>query len=150
MYTAAYPHIKENTMYTPRQIWRHVTPKAQLLIALSLVTILAFSAGLASGIYGRAMYPSLTADRNAAPAVAQPHQAAPVVQRRPATAPVAGLGSAYDGGRYGSQVSAPQTSPNVPMIGTGSVYNGGLFGAAPQHAPNGQVIGTRSAYDGSR
>ena len=60
-------------MYTPRQIWQHVTPKAQLLIALSLATVLAFSAGLAAGIYGRATYlPTLTADRNAVPAAAQP------------------------------------------------------------------------------
>ena len=62
-------------MYTPRQIWHHVTPKAQLLIAFSLVTVLAFSAGLASGIYGRVTYPYLTADSNAVPVVAQPPQA---------------------------------------------------------------------------
>ena len=74
-------------MYTPRQIWRQVTPKAQLLIALSLATVLAFSAGLAAGIYGHATYlPTLTTDRNAVPAVAQPPQAAPAVPQRPAVA----------------------------------------------------------------
>jgi hypothetical protein len=67
-------------MHTPRQTWRHVTPKAQLLIALALVTVLAFSAGLASGIYGRTMYTFLTVNRSVtAPApVAAANQAAPL------------------------------------------------------------------------
>ncbi|HET9223083.1 MAG TPA: hypothetical protein VFO07_11290, partial [Roseiflexaceae bacterium] len=141
-------------MYTPRQIWHHVTPKAQLLIALALATVLAFSAGLAAGIYGRATsLPALTTDRNAVPAVAQPPQAAPAVRQGSAVpAPATGAGSAYDGGHYGSPVMPPQTWPNVPAIGTGSVYDGGHYGsstAAPLTSPNVPISGTGSAYDGS-
>ena len=55
--------IHKHTMHTPHQIWRHATPKAQLLIALALATVLAFSAGLASGIYGRTLYAFLTVNR---------------------------------------------------------------------------------------
>jgi hypothetical protein len=157
-------------MYTPRQIWQHVTPKAQLLIALALATVLAFSAGLAAGIYGRATYlPTLTTDRNAAPAVVQPQQAAPVVQQRPAVAaPVAGSGSAYDGSAYVEYLTArpaasnpnvpayveyltarpAASNPNVPAFGTGSVYDGGHYGAALRRSPNLPVIGTGSVYDG--
>ena len=139
-------------MYTPRQIWLHITPKAQLLIALALATVLAYSAGLASGLYGRAIYLSaLTTDRNAAPAVAQPHQAAPAVLQRPAVAaPVAGSGSAYDGSAYVEYLTArpAASNPNVPAIETGSVYDGGHYGAAPQRSPNVPVIGAGSAYDG--
>jgi hypothetical protein len=136
-------------MHTPQQIWRQVTPKIQVLIALALATILAFSAGLAAGIYGGATYlPALTTDRNAVPAAAQLPRAAPAVPQRPAVAPVAGAGSAYDGGHYGSPVMAPQTSPNVPAIGTGSVYDGGHYGAAPQTSPNVPISGAGSAYDG--
>ena len=58
-------------MHTPHQIRRQVTPKTQLLIALALTTVLAFSAGLASGLYGRAMYAFLTISRaETAPAAA--------------------------------------------------------------------------------
>ena len=114
-------------MYTRRQIWRQVTPKTQLLIALALATVLAFSAGLASGIYGGATAPpAQTADRNAVPVVAQPPQAAPAVPQPPAvaapqTAPVVGMGE-YK--RYGSAAysTRPATrNPNVPAIGTGSI-----------------------------
>jgi len=142
-------------MYTPRQIWQHVTPKTQLLIALSLATVLAFSVGLASGIYGRATAPpAQTADRNAVPAVAQPHQAALAVPQRPAvTARVAGSGSSYDGSAYVEYLAArpAASNPNVPAIGTGSVYDGGHYGSsisAPQTAPNVPISGTGSAYDG--
>jgi hypothetical protein len=68
-------------MHTPHQIRRQVTPKTQLLIALALTTVLAFSAGLASGLYGRAMYAFLTISRaEAAPAapVTAANQAAPL------------------------------------------------------------------------
>jgi hypothetical protein len=159
-------------MYTPRQIWQHVTPKTQLLIALSLATVLAFSVGLASGIYGRATAPPAhTADRNAVPAVAQPHQAAPAVPQRPAvTARVAGSGSAYDGSAYVEYLAArpaasnpnvpayveylaarPASNPNVLAIGAGSVYDGGHYGSsipAPLTSPNVPISGTGSAYGG--
>ena len=77
-------------MHTPHQIWRQVTPKAQLLIALALFTVLAFSAGLASGIYGPTMYAFLTINRAetapaAAPVVAA-NQAAPLGIALPAGA----------------------------------------------------------------
>jgi hypothetical protein len=75
-------HRKEHTMHTPHQIWRQVTPKAQLLIALALATILAFSAGLASGLYGRTLYTFVTMNRaETAPAAAPvtaANQAAPL------------------------------------------------------------------------
>jgi hypothetical protein len=139
-------------MYTPRQVWQRATPKIQLLIALALATALAFSVGLASGIYGRAIYLSaLTTDRNAAPAVAQPHQAAPAVRQQPAVAaPVAGSGSAYDGSAYVEYLTArpAASNPNMPAIGTGSVYDGGHYGAAPRTSPNVPISGTGSAYDG--
>ena len=93
-------------------------------------------------------------------------------------APAIGTGSVYDGGHYGSPVSAPQTSPNVPISGTGSAYDGKHFGGvtAPTVAldaaqqgvmdyvrahdavegqqapatvnPNVPAIGTGSVYDG--
>jgi len=166
-------------MYTPRQILQHVTPKAQLLIALSLATALAFSAGLAAVIYGRATYlPTLTTDRNAVPAVAQPPQAAPAVQQPPAVAasrnpnvPISGTGSAYDGRSYRTQPyvltrpanmpsdgsayvgylirRAAATNPNVPISGTGSAYDGGHYTSAPAvRNPNVPISGTGSAYDG--
>jgi hypothetical protein len=123
-------------MHTPQHIWRQVTPKAQLLIVLALATVLAFSAGLAAGIYGRSTYlPAVTTDRNTVPTVAQPPQAAAAVQQRPVVAvpprapilPVSGIGTAYDWDHYGSP-SAPQTSPNVPISGTGSAYDGKHYG----------------------
>ena len=142
-------------MYTPRQIWHHVTPKAQLLIALSLATALAFSAGLAAGIYGRATYlPTLTTDRNAVPAVAQPPQAAPAVPQRPAVAaPVTGAGSAYDGSAYVEYLTGRSAArnPNMPVIGTGSAYDGSHYGSrvgAPQTVPHVPISGTGSAYNG--
>jgi hypothetical protein len=146
-------------MYNPRQIWHHVTPKAQLLIALSLATVLAFSAGLAAGIYRHATYlPTLTTDHNAVPAVAQPPEAAPAVQQRPAVAvpprapilPVSGTGTAYDWDHYGSPTAA-RRSANAPLIGTGSAYDGRHYGSvvsAPQTSPNVPSIGTGSVYDG--
>jgi hypothetical protein len=105
---------KEETMYTPRQIWLHVTPKIQLLIALALATTLAFSAGLAAGIYGRATsLPTLTTDRNAVPAVAQPPEAAPAVRQGSAVpAPVAGAGSAYDGSAYVEYLTGRSAASN--------------------------------------
>jgi hypothetical protein len=129
-------------MYTPRQIWHHVTPKAQLLIALALATALVFSAGLAAGIYGRATYlPTLTTDRNAIPAVA---------------APVAGAGSAYDGSAYVEYLTGRSAAhnPNVPISGTGSAYDGSAYveyltGRSAAHNPNVPISGTGSAYDGS-
>jgi hypothetical protein len=146
-------------MHTPQQIWQHVTPKAQLLIALSLATVLAFSAGLAAGIYGRATYlPTLTTDRNAVPAVAQPPQAAPAVQQRPAVAapqtvphvPISGMGSVYDGSHYGSLLAAPQTVPHVPISGMGSAYDGQTHRSPhPVAVPaSPALIGSGSAYDG--
>jgi hypothetical protein len=120
-------------VYTPRQVWQHATPKAQLLMALSLATVLAFSVGLAAGIYGGATYLSaLTTDRNAAPAVAQPPRAASEPQQQPAVAaPVARSGSAYDASAYVEYLTArpAASSPNVPVIGTGSVYDGGHYRA---------------------
>ena len=142
-------------MYTPRQILQHVTPKAQLLIALSLATALAFSAGLAAGIYGRATYlPTLTTDRNAVPAVAQPPQAAPAVQQPPAVAasrnpnvPISGTGSAYDGRSYRTQPYVLTRPANMPS--DGSAYVGYLIRrAAAPHNPNVPISGTGSAYDG--
>ena len=69
-------------MHSPQQIWRHITPKAQLLIALVLATVLAFSAGLASGIYGRTLYAFLTVNRTISPPATAPvtiaNQAAPL------------------------------------------------------------------------
>jgi hypothetical protein len=75
-------HRKEHTMHTPHQIWRQVTPKAQLLIALALATVLAFSTGLASGLYGRTLYTFLTMNRAGTAPAAAPvtasNQAAPL------------------------------------------------------------------------
>ena len=141
-------------MYTPRQILQHVTPKAQLLIALSLATALAFSAGLAAGIYGRATYlPTLTTDRNAVPAVAQPPQAAPAVQQPPAVAasrnpnvPISGTGSAYDGHSYRTQPYVLTRPANMPS--DGSAYVGYLIRRAAATNPNVPISGTGSAYDG--
>jgi len=142
-------------MYTPRQILQHVTPKAQLLIALSLATALAFGTGLAAGIYGRATYlPTLTTDRNAVPAVAQPPQAAPAVQQPPAVAasrnpnvPISGTGSAYDGRSYRTQPYVLTRPANMPS--DGSAYVGYLIRrAAAPHNPNVPISGTGSAYDG--
>jgi len=65
-------HHKEHTMHTPHQIWRQVTPKAQLLIALALAIVLAFSAGLASGLYGRTLYTFLTINRAGTAPAADP------------------------------------------------------------------------------
>jgi hypothetical protein len=106
-------------MYTPAQIWRQVTPKAQLLIALSLAAIVSFSAGLAAGIYGHAIYsPALTASR-IVPAVAPAPQALPAI---------AGSGSAYDGRHYASRAPAHPTVLALPGFGNGSVYDGGHYG----------------------
>ena len=141
-------------MYTPRQILQHVTPKAQLLIALSLATALAFGTGLAAGIYGRATYlPTLTTDRNAVPAVAQPPQAAPAVQQPPAVAasrnpnvPISGTGSAYDGRSYRTQPYVLTRPANMPS--DGSAYVGYLIRRAAATNPNVPISGTGSAYDG--
>ena len=150
-------------MYTPRQIWRQVTPKAQLLLALSLIAVLAFSAGLASGIYGRATAPlALTTNGLPTTAVVVPQ---PQAQRyllgghgelvagasnaqaashiTAASPALIGSGSAYDGQSYRS----PQTALNA-AIGTGSVYDGGQYGAPQLRWPNAPVIGSGSAYDG--
>jgi len=145
---------KEEAMYTPRQILQHVTPKAQLLIALSLATALAFGTGLAAGIYGRATYlPTLTTDRNAVPAVAQPPQAAPAVQQPPAVAasrnpnvPISGTGSAYDGRSYRTQPYVLTRPANMPS--DGSAYVGYLIRRAAATNPNVPISGTGSAYDG--
>jgi hypothetical protein len=266
----AHPRNKEETMYTPRQIWHHVTPKAQLLIALALATALAFSVGLASGLYGRTLYTFLTTNRAVTAPAAAPmtasNQAAPLgidlpagaqrsdlptgltdylrpgnatstigmqshplgidlprgadvhdlprgltdylrPQRLAVEAPVAGAGSAYDGsayveyltgrsaahnpnvpisgagsaydGKHFDGVTAPAVAldqaqqsvmdyvrahdavegqqapatvtPNVPAIGTGSAYDGGHYGSpvsAPQTSPNVPIRGTGSAYNG--
>jgi hypothetical protein len=153
-------------MYTPAQIWRHITPKIQLLIALSLATALAFSAGLATGIYGRAFYsPALNASR-IVPAVAPAPQALPTI---------AGSGSAHDGSAYVEYLTARLAAPkpDVPAFGTGSVYDGGHYGdvstqrvvepaaqsvmdylrahgtlVAPPVNPNTPISDTGSAYNG--
>ena len=129
-------------MYTPQQIWRQATPKAQLLIALALATILAFSAGLGAGIYGRATsLPALTTHRNAGPAVA---------------APVAGAGPAYDGSAYVEYLTGRSAAhnPNVPIHGAGSAYDGSAYveyltGRSAAHTPNVPISGTGSVYDGT-
>jgi hypothetical protein len=155
-------------MHTPRQIWRQVTPKAQQLIALSLIAVLAFSAGLASGIYGRATYlPTLTTNGLPTTAVVVPQpqaqryllgghgelvagasnaQAAPRITA--ASPALIGSGSAYDGGQYGA---AARRSANAPVIGSGSAYDGGQYVSpvlAPQTSPNVPISGTGSAYNG--
>jgi hypothetical protein len=153
-------------MHSPQQIWRRFTPKTQLLLALALVSVLAYSAGLASGIYGRATAPlDLTTNRLPTRAVVAPQ---PQAQRyllgghgelvaaasngqaaariNSASAALIGSGSAYDG----QSSRSPQTAPNVSAIGTGSVYDGGQYGAAARRSANAPVIGSGSAYDGEQ
>jgi hypothetical protein len=55
------------TLHTPQRMWHGFAPNALLALALGLIA-LAFSVGLASGLYGRTAYTFLTTDRNAAPA----------------------------------------------------------------------------------
>jgi DNA-dependent RNA polymerase auxiliary subunit epsilon len=67
------------TLRSVQQMWHDSTSKTYLLIMASLVTAVIISIGLAFGIYGRTMFPAITTNSNAVPAVAQPPEAAPAL-----------------------------------------------------------------------
>jgi hypothetical protein len=160
-----YPGNKEETMYTPRQIWRQVTPKVQLLIVLSLATVLAFSAGLAAGIYGHTMYTFLMVNRDvtapAAPMTAS-NQAAPLGIALPAGAQRSdlptGLTDYLRPGNTTSTIGMQSHPLGIDLPRGADVHDlpRGLTdylrpqrpAAAPQTAPNVPAIGTGSVYDG--
>src|SRR5436190_8002316 len=103
-------------MHTSQQIWRHFTPKTQLLLALALVSVLAYSAGLASGTYGRATAPlALPTNRLPATAVEAPQ---PQAQRY-----LLGGHGQLVAGASNAQATSHISSASPALIGSGSAYD---------------------------